>query len=289
MSLAYSVKESFWGFRRAKLSTALSIVTVCIALVSLGLYAAININTGRLVHAVRGRVEMEAFIKEPASPEELHDIRHSILKDHGVDSVGFVSKEEAARIYRQQTGEDVLRVLNFNPLPPSFKVYIKEAYRTSARAREVYDRLSAIAGIDTVVYRRDLLNVVESQGATLDRIMLGLGLFIAVSALLLVMNTIRLTIHAKRRIIQTMEFVGATRFFIRRPFVIEGFVHGLIGGVLAASALFLLIEKFTPILSPDLGAFVHLGNMFYLLLASTGGILGILGSTLAVLRFLPRN
>jgi cell division transport system permease protein len=288
MSIRYSLRESFWGFKRARLSAGLSIVTIWIALMLLGLYATLTVNTNRLVHSLRERIEMEAFLREPLEPEDMHRIRKSIEVSAGVDSIAFVSKQEAARVFQREFGEDVEKVLNFNPLPPSFKIYLREDYRTAGRAKEVHATVSAIAGIDTVVYRRELLDVLENRVATVDRVVLGLGAFVTLSAIMLVVNTIRLGIHARRRIIETMELVGATRMFVRRPFLIEGMIHGILGGTLASIMVYIIVERLTPSLSQELGGFVHMPIAFYGLVAGAGLILGLLGSLIAILRFLSR-
>ncbi len=289
MSLSYTLRESFSGFRRARLSTAFAVFTLWIALVLLGLFVIVSINTQRMMIALKARFEMEAFLEEPLNIEDLRRIEHSVSASPGVDSIHYISKEEAAHIFEQESGENVYRVLNFNPLPPSIKIYLKNDYTTAPRAQELYNRFSSIAGIDTVRYRRALLEVVDARTSVVDRITLGVGSFIMLSAILLVANTIRLAIYAKRHIIRTMELVGATAMFIRWPFLIEGIVQGFLGGLLAAGMLYLAIERFTHYLSEDLAMFVHMPLWFYAAVVAGGVVLGLVGSIVSVSRFLGRN
>jgi cell division transport system permease protein len=286
MSLSYTLRESLSGFRRARVSTGFAVLTLWIALVLLGLFAIVSVNTQRVVQSLRNRVEMEAFLREPVTGEELRRIERSILSVPGVDSIQYVSKEEAARVFEREFGDNVYRVLNFNPLPPSIKISLKNDYKTSERARALDSRFAGIAGIDTVVYRRRLLEIIDARMNVVNSVTLGLGMFIMLSAVLLVANTIRLAIYAKRHIIRTMELVGATAMFIRWPFLIEGMIQGLLGGGLAAVLLYLAVERLTRLLSEELAAFVHMPSWFYVAVVAGGLVLGLFGSIVSVSRFL---
>ncbi len=289
MSFSYTIRESFSGFRRARFSTALAVFTLWIALVLLGLFVVFSINTQRLVQVVRAKIEMEAFLQQPVNTEDLRRIEHSVASTPGVDSIHYVSKEEAARIYEEETGENIYHVLNFNPLPPSIKIFLKTDYTTVPKARQLFQKFSSIAGVDTVRYRSDLVEVIDAKTSTIDRITLGVGSFIMLSALLLVANTIRLSIYAKRHIIRTMELVGATTMFIRLPFLIEGLMQGFLGGLLASGFLYLAIERFTHYLSEDVAMFVHMQPWFYGAVVIGGLVLGLVGSVASVSRFLGPN
>ena len=234
MSLSYTFRESISGFTRTKVSTVVSIVTIVISLLLLGIFAVITINTSRLIDTLRNNVEMEAFLQEPLTHDQVSGIISQVVQIPGVDQVIYVSKEEAAEIFKEQFGEDVQGVLDFNPLPPSLKVSLEEGYRTASGANEVYERLNTTKGVESVIYRKALLEFIDQKTATMHNVTLGLGLIISLSAILLVSNTIRLAIYAKRRLLRTMELVGATAGFIRLPFLLEGILQGLIGGIVAS-------------------------------------------------------
>ena len=289
MSFSYTLRESFSGFRRARLSTAFAIFTLWIALVLLGLFLIFSYNTQRLIEAIRARVEMEAFLQQPMDTDDLRRIEQTVLSTPGVDSMHYVSKAEAAKIFERDWGQNVQRVFDMNPLPPSIKIYLKNDYTTAARADELFRRLSSVSGVDTVRYRRTLLEIVDARTSVIDRVTLGIGSFITLSAILLVANTIRLTIYAKRHIIRTMELVGATAMFIRWPFLIEGLVQGFIGGLLASGLLYLVVERLTHYLSEEVAAFIHMPSWFYAGVVVGGILLGLVGSIVSVSRFLKPN
>ena len=286
MSLAYTLSESISGFRRARLSTFVSVVTVSISLVLLGVFAVLTINVSRLIETLRGKVEMEAFLQEPVRPAGVEEIAKSILAIDGVESALFVSKEEAARIFKEEFGEDIHTVLEFNPLPPSFKIALKEGYKTSSGAQQVYDGLVRLKGIEKVIYRKALLEMIDRRTSTIHDLTLGLGILISLSSIFLVANTIRLAIHAKRKLLRTMELVGATRPFIRLPFLLEGIIQGFVGGLLAACLLYILLHYGIHFLSTEFSEFTRMPWTFYGLVLLTGMALGLLGSTIAVVRFI---
>ena len=286
MSLSYTLRESISGFKRTKLSTFISIVTISISLLLLGVFGVITINTTRFIDALRNKVEMEAFLQEPLSRDETAAVITSVTEMPGVDSVVFVSKEEAADIFKEQFGEDVQSVLEFNPLPPSLKVYLEPRYRTAARANQIYEKLTSTKGIENVVYRKALLEFIDQKTTTVHNITLGLGLLISFSAIFLVSNTIRLAIYAKRRIVRTMELVGATAGFVRLPFLLEGILQGLLGGIMAACILYFSLEYAFRIVLEEIAEYTHMGASFYVAVVVAGIALGLVGSIISVTRFI---
>ncbi|MEW6510770.1 MAG: permease-like cell division protein FtsX [Bacteroidota bacterium] len=285
MSLSYTVRESLSGFSRAKLSSTLSILTVCVSLLLLGLFVAVTVNASRLVDALRSRLEMEAFLEEPLTDEEITALNAKVSAVDGVEKVIYISKDEAALIFKQEFGEDISSVLDFNPLPPSFKITLKPAFRTSAGTQRIHDKLAAIDGIESVVYRKALLELIDQRAAGMNKILLGLGVLISLSAVFLVSNTIRLAIYAKKRIIRTMELVGATRGFIRRPFMIEGILQGILGGLLAAGVMAFILEYASRLVTAEFAPYLRMPTLFYAGVVAAGIALGLVGSLISVLRF----
>jgi len=290
MSLSYLLTESVSGFKRTKLASIVSIMTICIALLLLGVFMVVTTNATRFVDGLRTKVELEAFLRQPISPVELDSLRAAVRAVDGVASVAYVSKEDAARIFKQEFGEDILDVLNFNPLPPSLRIGLVPRAITAAGTRTVSDRVAAMAGVDTVIYRRALIELIDRRAEQFNTVTLGLGLLIGLSAILLVSNTIRLAIYAKRKLIRTMELVGATWSFIRLPFLLEGVIQGVLGGAGAAGNLYLVNNRFVLALSQEIAAYIQVRPGFYLLILAAGIALGMVGSVISVIRFIrPRT
>lgn len=290
MSLSYLLAESVSGFKRTKLSSVVSIMTICIALLLLGVFVVVTTNAARFVDVLRTKVELEAFLREPLSPVEVDSLRSAVRAIDGVASVTYVSKAEAAKIFKEEFGEDVLDVLAFNPLPPSLRISLAPGKITASGTRAVSDRVAAMAGVDTVIYRRALIELIDRRAEQFNSVTLGLGLLIGLSAILLVSNTIRLAIYAKRKLIRTMELVGATWSFIRLPFLLEGVIQGALGGAVAAATLYLALDRLLPALSQEIAGYVQVRPGFYLLILLAGLALGLVGSVISVVRFIrPRS
>ena len=284
MSFSYTVRESVSGFRRTRLSSTLSIVTICIALLLMGLFAVITIHAERFLEDLRNRVELEAFLVEPAATVAIDSIGQVITAFEGVDSVMYVSKATAAEIFKREFGEDILTVLDFNPLPPSLKIYLKDGYKTSRQVQIMETRLRTMPEIESVIYHKAMLEVIDKRAGNIHNVTLAVGVFISLSAIVLVSNTIRLAIYAKRKLIRTMELVGATRMFIRLPFLLEGILQVIIGGVLAVGLLYGILGYLLRLVSPELAAFVHMEPAFYVAVLAAGALLGFTGSVISVLR-----
>ena len=286
MSLRYTLRESLSGFTRAKLSAFVSITTISISLLLLGVFTIVTVNASRFIDVLRTRVELEAFIQEPITSDQVAALQKQVTAINGVEKVVYVSKDEAANIFKQEFGEDIKNVLDFNPLPPSFKISLKEGYRTSAAAQTVSEKLASTKGIENVIYRKALLELIDERTATVHNLTLGLGLFVSLSAILLVSNTIRLAIYAKKQLLRTMELVGATAAFVRLPFLLEGLMQGCLGGIIASGLLYLLLEHAAPLLSSELSEFIRMDPGFYLLVLCAGVVLGLIGSLISVVRFI---
>jgi len=286
MHLGYLIKEGMSGFRRAKLSMVAAIFTICISLLLLSFFSILLINANRVIEGLRDKVELEIFLADYLSKEETQALQAQVAALEGVREVRYISKEEAAEIFRQEFGEDINRVLDFNPLPASFKVFLKDGYKNVAGAEQVYSAVKTMNGVEEVIYRKSLLEMLDQRAQTFLWLMLGIGVFIAVSAIFLVANTIRLAIYAKRKIIQTMKLIGATRMFIRIPFILEGLLQGLLGGLLAAAIVFLVLQYLGQFLSIQLTDLVSVDQSTYGIIVGAGCLLGILGSVLSIRRFI---
>ena len=289
MQIRYLLKEGFSGFERAKLSMVSAIVTVCISLLLLSCFAILFINAKSVVDSLREKVEMEAFLAENLTPEAIIGAKERIASLSGVREIKFISKEEAAAIFKEEFGEEIYKVLNFNPLPPSVKIFLKPSYRTSSAASAICDSVRAVAGVEDVIYRKALLEILDKRAVLLLWLMFGIGVFVTVSSVFLVANTIRLAIYSKRTIIRTMKLIGATRGFIRTPFLIEGLVQGFIGGCASAGVVFVIFEYLGGWVSVQLSDFVHVDPVYYAIILAAGCLLGIVGSMISIRRFIGES
>ncbi len=282
LSFFYAFREGLDGMRRSRTATMISILTTTIALVLLGVFILGTLNVARLVEALRSRVEFEVFVDNGLDESGLRRVGAEIRQIAGVEEAVYVSRDEARKIFQEQFGEDFLDVLENNPLPASYRIVLEKEAQNAQAALRIAGLIEHISGVDEVVYRKELFAALDKYiglAVTADLI---LGLIVMLSSFALVVNVIRLTISAKRRIIETMQLVGATHGFVRRPFLVQGFLQGMVGGLCAALVL-KTIERFLHI---QVSGMVFIPNIFYIALISAGIFLAMTASFFGVRRYL---
>jgi len=286
MNIAYVLKESFSGFRRARLSTLISILTVAVSLVLLGVFLILTQSAARVLEEIRSRVEIEFFLSEVVSVSEAKAIAEEMARHPAVAKSTFISKEAAAKIFEQEFGEKIEQILGTNPLPQSIKVNLKPEYATLDNLEKFAREASQHQGILEARYNKELLSSVDSNARVLFLLTAGLGILISLASVALVSNTIRLAIYSKREIIRTMKLVGATFNFIRMPFLLEGLFQGAVGGLLSTVLLLLLMLLLSRGL-PEIYAALEPMSLFHCaVLMLAGSALGLLGSFFSVRKFI---
>lgn len=286
MNLRFILSESASGFRRAKLASAISIVTISVSLVLFGAFATLALKASQTLSEIRARVEVEFFLSETLKEKDARSLATSLRNETPVQTAIYVSRDSAAKIFKAEFGEDIVSILGTNPLPASIKVRLKSEYATLDSLERFVSRVKARDGVLEARYNREFLAGLDRNARLLFFIALGIGVLISLAAVALVSNTIRLIILNKQEMIRTMLLVGATRGFIRAPFLIEGALQGLLGGILAIGALALLNVAIYQTY-PDLYEAIALPDYrVYALLAAFGLVLGLLGSALAARKFL---
>ncbi len=289
MSFSYIIKESFSGFKRVKISGIITIFTITISLLLFGVFLVLLQNINDVVRNIRDRIEIEAFLKERLTQNEKDAVYKKITGLSGVTDIKFISKEEASKIFNQEFGEDISKVLDFNPLPESFKISLSDDYKNTEKVKEITTQLRSISGIDDVIYRKTLLELLDRRAKLFSEISLAVGIFIALISIFLISNTIRLIIYSKRKIIETMKLVGATERFIKMPFLIEGLFHGLLAGVIAAIILFILFNFILPFVGEDLLSKIVVKYYFYPGIVVLGCLLSLIGGSLSTKIFIKNN
>lgn len=281
------MKEGFAGLKRARLAAFTSIFSLFVAVLLIGVLARIGFNAYEVSQLLRQQVEVEVFL-DNLDEQSTFELRTEIENKPIVAELQYVSRDSASKIFREEfgIGADALADLNF--LPASFKLNISEQ-ASVADVEQLVAEISALPGIDDVRFNLALLQVLEARTEQLALVGSAIGLFILLVAMILVFNTIRLTIYAKRDLIRAMKLVGATNSFIRRPFLFEGIIQGMIAGVMAAGLVFLIFEWILPNFISQIGVLGWPYGRWYFL---TGGVLllsiimGWLGSRWAARRFI---
>jgi cell division transport system permease protein len=289
LKFRYLLKESLRGFNSAKLSTIASVITITLSLILIALYFTLSINSNKLIKSIKDKVEIEVFIDDNLSQDDISTIKEKIRAIGGVKQITFVSKDDASKIFEKEYGKEMLELFESNPLPASFKISLYDEYKSLERITKIKNQLSSVQKINDIIFPEKNLVLIEKNTSGFLYINLLILIIITLSSIFLVSNTIRLVITSRRKIIKTFKLLGATNSFIMTPFIIEGFLQGLFGGIFASVILYFLLILFSSRFNQneikfDIFGFEYLG---YLILI--GIILGILGSAFSVKRFLKAH
>lgn len=284
MNIKYLLKESFSGFQRAQLSVVASIFSISLALILIGGYLITQFNLNNLVNTLKNKIELEVFLNEVHT--DYSRIQNSIILLNGVSSATFISKNEAAKIFKKEFGEDINSVLDFNPLPPSFRVSLKSDYKESNKVSLIAEQIQNIPGVEKVIYRKKLLEYIDKRSNLISTISLAVGGLLLLISFGFVINTSRLAIAGKRKTIETMKLVGATNSFVRLPFIIEGIFQGIFGSTIALGIIIFGFYISTEFISSEISSLIFLPTYFVAFLLIAGVFLGWLGSYVGVRKFL---
>ena len=267
-----------------------SIGTVAVSLFVLGMFLILVVNMNRMVASLESQVEISVYIKDEVSDSGIHALEERITQMQGVESVKYVDRETAMKRFRERLGDQQFLLDSLgetNPLPNSFEVRIlrPDMVRTAAEA------IAEMPGVETAKYGQDVVEHLFDITRLVRLFGLALMFVLAMATLFIISNTIRLTVFARRKEIAIMKYVGATDWFIRWPFLLEGIVLGCLGGIVAAivlrGAYRVIAAKiydtlaFFPLLPEN--PFLHYVTAAILI---CGMFVGALGSTISLKKFL---
>jgi cell division transport system permease protein len=228
-------REAFLAFRRAPLLSALSITTIGFSLYAVGLFALVAVNLREALRIVEQRVEVVAYLLRGTPAETIAQASQDIAAFPEVQRVTFVSEDEALKRARAELVEfrDAYRDLSVNPLPASLEIQLKDGFRDAEHTSAVADRLRGYGFIDDIRYGREWIEKLDRLRNIAGVVGLTIGLAFATVAVVIIGVTIRITVLQRAREISIMRLVGATNSFIRGPFLVEGAIKGLLGGLVA--------------------------------------------------------
>jgi len=283
---SYYFKEFMRYLKTAKSAVISSTIVIALAVLLLGIYVTISINSVKLLKLIRDKVEIDAYLTDNIQPADISKLTASIKSIGGVKSVNFVSKDEAAKIFAEEFGQDILEVFDHNPLPPSLKINLYDEYKTIERIEKIKQELTKNREITDVVYAQKNLEIIERNSQSLVFLNLSLLVIITFSSIFLIGNTIRLMIVAKKDTIEIMKLIGATKETIRTPFIMEGFFQGFVGSLLAVILLQVFLGYFYSTYTNNDFNFTIMDTKFLILLVIFGSLLGTFGSAISIRRFL---
>ncbi len=242
------MKKKDTGFAKAKLkgSYLTLVISVSLVLFLLGILGLVIINAKELSDYFRESLSFAVMLDDDAREADIRMLQKDLDAKPYVKSTVYVSKDEAAAKMKEDLGEDFISFLGDNPLPPSIDVFLYAGYTSPDSVTKIEKYVTEYPFVKEVYYEESLLFLINENVRKISIFLLVISAFLFLIAVTIISNTIRLAIYSKRFLIRTMQLVGATRSFIRKPFLIRSIYHGLLAALIAMTllmGLLYLIEK----------------------------------------------
>lgn len=292
--IGYLISEGLKSTFKQKKMTSASIIIMCATMFIFGLFFAIGENVNSVIKQVESQQGIQIYIKEEANDEEIERLGNEIKKINGVNKVDFVSKEDALNTVKSWFVEapELLDVYDEeNIFPASYFVTLTDLSLNEEVQAEIYK----LDNVDTIESENNTINKLQELAKGIQIMTLVILALLIIISIFIISYTIKLTVHARRKEISIMKYVGATNSFIRGPFIVEGIIIGIISAVITLVILGLAYNGIinaigsSAILNAISISLLSFSDMFYLVLAVYLGLgigIGILGSTISMRKYL---
>lgn len=230
-------KEEKYNKRRLTTSVFTTVLSITLVLFMLELVGLIMLNAKKLSDYVKENITLSVIMQDDVSQADIILLRKSIDAEPYRKSTEYITKQQAADELKKELGENFVEFLGYNPLLPSIEINVKAEYANNDSLAVIQQQLSKNSGVKEVYYQKSLVQTVNKNLRKIGITLLGFSAILIIIAIALINNTIRLSVFSKRFLIKSMQLVGATQRFIRRPFLLKGILHGFIGSLLAIALL----------------------------------------------------
>ncbi len=224
------------------------VLSISLALFVIGVFGALVIYSKELERTVRDNVKIQVYLKNQLSTEQTKKMEKELQsksftsKSDPTSSIQFVSKEDAAKQFIKETGEDFKKFLGENPLRDAYLVKIAPNFHDKASLLKIKAEVEKINGVFQVYYVENVIDSINQNVTKIGLVLMGLVALLLLTVVLLINNTVRLALFSQRFIIRSMQLVGAKRWFIQRPFLFQALWHGALAGAIASAFLFAMIS-----------------------------------------------
>ncbi|MCA0362440.1 MAG: ABC transporter permease [Bacteroidetes bacterium] len=267
-------------------------ISLTVALFLIGFSGWIALSSKELIKYVKQNIEVQAYLEKDLDSTQILALKHKIEAmgiaevTNGQAQVTLISKEKAAEIFYKDTKEDYKAVLGENPFRDSFTIKLKEEKISEAQLKNIKTEIEKLTGVFEVEYAKDFLKGIITNVNKVYKILALIVFIFFVATILLINNTIKLALYSQRFIIRTMQLVGATDFFIQKPFLIKGIVQGVIASVISILLIFLTKNLATSqidglaLIQNDAALYVLFGILLIL-----GPVIGLLSTYQSIIRY----
>ncbi len=292
--LSYLIGEGFRNVLKNKKSTGASLMIMCATMIIFGLFFIIGENINHIMNELEMQQGMQVFIKEEATEKEISELGDKIKALSGVNQVEFVSKEDALKQMKEKVGDKQFLLSGYdenNPFPASYVVTLTDLKESDNVQKEI----ETFDNIKSIQRRGDTVNALL-RAANFVRILSGaILILLVVISIFIIANTIKLTVHARRREISIMKYVGATNNFIRWPFIVEGIIIGVVAALISIMLLGVLYNVVSNkilsiagsnIINISLLTFSDMFTLIIVVYLALGIGIGTLGSMISMRKYL---
>ena len=280
----YLVSEGLKNVWRHKMTTFTAVFSLFLALYFVGLLATAGENTRSILQYLRSKYKIEVFFKQNVDLKMAKKVSDSILGIKGVRSSTVINKDDAVRIFKDQFGEDILGILGYNPLPISAVVNLKRNSEELLNVTPIVNGIKRMEGVEEVRYQGHLIKKIERTYSRFMKVFPGVAMVFITVAILVIYNTVKLSIFSRKELINSLKLIGATKLFIQMPFIFEGLIDGILATIISVPLLIgtinganYVIDNFT-----SWNIELTLAPILFLWLTLLSGIISVLGSYRAV-------
>ena len=280
----YLISEGLKNVWRHKMTTFTAVFSLFLALYFVGLLATAGENTKSILQYLRSKYKIEVFFKQNIDLKVAKEVSDLILEIKGVRSSTVINKDDAVRIFKDQFGEDILGILGYNPLPVSAVVNLKRNSEEVLDATPIVNQIKKMDGVEEVRYQGHLIKKIERTYARVMKIFPWVALVFISVAVLVIYNTVKLSIFSRKDLINSLKLIGATRLFIQMPFIFEGLIDGIIATIVSVPLIIGTINGANYVINNFTSWNVELtiAPVLFLWLTLLSGIISVLGSYRAV-------
>ena len=280
----YLISEGLKNVWRHKMTTFTAVFSLFLALYFVGLLATAGENTKSILQYLRSKYKIEVFFKQKIDLKLAKEVSDLILEIKGVRSSTVIDKNDAVRIFKDQFGEDILGILGYNPLPVSAVVNLKRNSEEVLDATPIVNKIKKMDGVEEVRYQGHLIKKIERTYARVMKIFPWVALVFISVAILVIYNTVKLSIFSRKDLINSLKLIGATRLFIQMPFIFEGLIDGIIATIVSVPLIIGTINGANYVINNFTSWNVELtiAPVLFLWLTLLSGIISVLGSYRAV-------
>tara|TARA_B100001093_G_scaffold498647_1_gene547000 strand:+ start:978 stop:1850 length:873 start_codon:yes stop_codon:yes gene_type:complete len=280
----YLVSEGLKNVWRHKMTTFTAVFSLFLALYFVGLLATAGENTRSILQYLRSKYKIEVFFKQNVDLKMAKKVSDSILAIKEVRSSTVINKDDAVRIFKDQFGEDILGILGYNPLPISAVVNLKRNSEELLNVTPIVNGIKRMEGVEEVRYQGHLIKKIERTYSRFMKVFPWVAMVFITVAILVIYNTVKLSIYSRKELINSLKLIGATKLFIQMPFIFEGLIDGFLATIISVPLIIgtinganYIIDNFT-----SWNIELTIAPILFLWLTLLSGIISVLGSYRAV-------